>query len=69
MSQQHGYKTQAEYRRDERRRWQEMSQLADAGDAAGFWGKYAEYLEARGIHSTGRNLLYKMARFSADRLS
>ena len=48
--------------RAEQQWWRELSELADAGEVAGFFGHYAEYLEECGVISNNRRILHKMAR-------
>lgn len=55
--------TPADYQRkmieSERKWWRELKALE--GDVPGFYSHYAKYLEAKGIVSRERSLLYRMA--------
>lgn len=50
---------------EERQRWAELQALADADDVAGFYHRYAEYLEWAGAYSNSRKTLIRMARLAA----
>lgn len=58
----------AEIARQDFEWWERLQKLADAGDLAGFWSTYAEYLEWSNIASRRRALVHKMAKRTAEEM-
>lgn len=54
---------------EERSRWDELKALAAKDDAAGFWRRYADYLEWNNVVSESRQVIHRMARLTAELLN
>jgi len=54
--------------KQERRWWAELDELASAKDIAGFWQRYAEYLEWNNVISSNRRIIHKMAFLTVEKL-
>ena len=54
-------KKQREAMAEERRWWTELAAIAETGDVAWFYARYADYLESRRVISKQREILRTMA--------
>ncbi len=52
----------------EREWWKELKQLANADNVAGFYRRYADYLEWNNVISPSRQAIHKMAKRAAEML-
>ena len=50
----------------EKQWWRELKRLSDNDDVAGFFARYADYLEWNKIESKSRRVIHKMARRASE---